>query len=156
MKSSRLKVSYHKKYQHKVKKPYRQDFMSLCLILLSVSISDYITNLRPICSFFSNLSTLDLIYASLAQIRCRLSSSVITKPPATRLALRQKVPQGNMSSHGFNENDPTMADAQQAHNGIWPAHGSNNILVNPASSLMQVALPLVSSRPTFLDIFDEA
>lgn len=72
-----------------------------------------------------------------------------------------------MSSHGFNENDSSMADdEQQTHDiraairGIWPAahqNTSQDILVNPASSsLVQVALPPVSSRPTFSDIFDES
>lgn len=81
-----------------------------------------------------------------------------------------------MSNHGLNENDSSMANAQQTHNNvragiggfvgfkiicnvarrIWPARESHDILVNPASSsLVQVALPPVISRPTFLDIFDE-
>lgn len=81
-----------------------------------------------------------------------------------------------MSNHGLNENDSSMSNAQQTHNNvraaiggflgfkiicnvarrIWPARESHDILVNPASSLVQVALPPVISRPTFLDIFDES
>lgn len=108
-----------------------------------------------------------------AQIRCHIPSSESQNHPQFDRK-NGKGAQGNMSNHELNKNGSSMANAQQAQNarafggflGLkimsnvagrnWPAHESQNILVNPASSLAQVALSTVASGPTFLYIFDES